>query len=101
MASRSGGGRQRLCRGQPGRLGARQKGVGSIRTNDHRPWIYPVLDLERSAYTVRVSTRRIRLPRRDQDPFVYQTSPQQYSDEPSASPQITWAMPVEPIAIPK
>ena len=37
----------------------------------------------------------------DQDPFVYQTSPQQYSDEPSASPQITWAMPVEPTAIPK
>jgi hypothetical protein len=39
--------------------------------------------------------------RGDQDPFVYQTSPQQYSDEPSASPQITWAMPVEPTAIPK
>jgi hypothetical protein len=48
--------------------------------------------------------RRSRSPipiRGGQDPFVYQTSPQQYSDEPSASPQITWAMPVEPTAIPK
>jgi hypothetical protein len=35
-----------------------------------------------------------------QDPFVYQASPQQ-SDEPSASPQITWATPVELIAGPK
>ena len=39
--------------------------------------------------------------RGDQNPFVYQTSPQQYSDEPSASPQITWAMPAESTAIPK
>ena len=37
----------------------------------------------------------------DQDPFVYQTSPQQYRDDPSASPQITWAIPVELTAIPK
>ena len=39
--------------------------------------------------------------RGDQDPFVYQTSPQQYSDDPSASPQIMWAIPVELTAIPK
>jgi hypothetical protein len=36
-----------------------------------------------------------------QEPFVYQTSPQQYREEPSASPQITWATPVELTAIPK
>src|SRR5439155_10286944 len=37
----------------------------------------------------------------DQDPFVYQTSPQQYRDDPSASPQITCAIPVELTAIPQ